>query len=125
MKLIIIIILLIILIYIYPEEECFNFDDDYKCNENETNYEYPESWDERCFQTPPRNDIFGRYKSTYQDMHYLVGYAQLKYSSDKKNCNISFITKVNPEIPILINSVKKSAILCCTYSFPVFKSLEL
>ena len=97
MKLIII-ILSIIIIYIFSEEVCFNFDEDYICNGNENNYEYPESWDERCFQTPPRNDIFGRYKSTYQDMHYLVGYAQLKYSSDKKSCNISFITKVNPKL---------------------------
>ena len=105
MKLIII-ILSIIIIYIFSEEVCFNFDEDYICNGNENNYEYPESWDERCFQTPPRNDIFGRYKSTYQDMHYLVGYAQLKYSSDKKNCNISFITKVktitNPANVVII-----------------------
>jgi hypothetical protein len=78
---------------IYPEE-CTNFDNDYNCSENE--HEYPESLDENCFQTPPRNDIFGNYKSSYQDMHYLVGYAQLKYSSNRQSCTITFITKVNP-----------------------------
>ena len=81
-------------------EICQNFDNDYKCNDNFNQYEYPESWDENCFQTPPRNDIFGNYKSTYQDMHYLVGYAQQKYSSDKKSCTITFIIKVNPKLGI-------------------------
>ena len=81
-------------------EICQNFDNDYKCNDNVNQYEYPESWDENCFQTPPRNDIFGNYKSTYQDMHYLVGYAQQKYPSDKKSCTITFITKVNPKLGI-------------------------
>ena len=51
-------------------QECFNFDNDYNCNDNQ--FEYPEEWDERCFQTPPRNDIFGNYKPSYQDMHYFV-----------------------------------------------------
>ena len=31
-------------------------------------------------------------------MSYLVGYAQLKYSSDRKICTINFIIKVNPNI---------------------------
>ena len=31
-------------------------------------------------------------------MHYLVGYAQLLYSSDKKVCTINFITRVNPKL---------------------------
>ena len=72
---------------------CPNYDEKYKCLGNQA--EFPDSWDNNCFQTPPRNDIFGNYKSSYQDMHYLVGYAQLKYSSDKKSCDIIFITKVN------------------------------
>ena len=78
------------------EEECFNFDNEYNCNENQ--FAYPEDWDKRCFQTPPRNDIFGNYKPSYQDMHYLVGYSQLKYSEDKNSCIISFITKINPKL---------------------------
>ena len=78
--------------------QCSNFDDFYKCNINENQYEFPETWDERNFQTPPRNDILGNYKPTYQDMHYLVGYAQLKYSSDRKSCNVIFYTRVNPKL---------------------------
>ena len=77
------------------EEECSNWDNKYKCRSN-GNFRISNSWDERGFQTPPRNDIYNRYKSTYQDMHYFVGYAQLKYSSNKKNCTISFISRVNP-----------------------------
>ena len=77
------------------EEECSNWDNKYKCRSN-GNFHISDSWDERGFQTPPRNDIYNRYKSTYQDMHYFVGYAQLKYSSNKKNCTISFISRVNP-----------------------------
>ena len=86
-----------ILFYRYSGQ-CTNFDEDYKCAENQ--HEYPESWDERSFQTPPRNDIFGRYKPSYQDMHYLVGYAQLKYSQDQKSCNVIFKTRVNPKLGI-------------------------
>ena len=78
-------------------EECNNWDNRYVC-QTEGIYEISESWDERAFQTPPKSDIYNRYKSTYQDMHYLVGYAQLKYSSDKKICTVKFITKVNPKL---------------------------
>ena len=79
------------------KEECTNLNEEYSCNiSNDT--EYPESWDERSFQTPPRDDELGNYRPTYQDMHYLVGYAQLLYSSDKKECRINFITKVNPKL---------------------------
>ena len=79
-------------------QECFNFDNDYNCNDNQ--FEYPEEWDERCFQTPPRNDIFGNYKPSYQDMHYFVGYVQLKYSEHRDSCTINFITKINPKLGI-------------------------
>ena len=61
------------------KEECTNLNEEYSCNiSNDT--EYPKSWDERSFQTPPRDDELGNYRPTYQDMHYLVGYAQLLYS---------------------------------------------
>ena len=78
-------------------ESCDNWNDRYLCQTKST-YEIPESWDERAFQTPPKSDIYNRYKSTYQDMHYLVGYAQLKYSSNKNICTVKFITKVNPKL---------------------------
>ena len=77
-------------------EDCSVFDDEYLCEEEEISYD--EKYDENAFQTPPRNDIYGRYRTTYQDMHYLVGYAQLKYSSDRKICTITFITRVNPKL---------------------------
>ena len=81
------------------EEICSNFDSKYKCPNNR-DFSISDSWDERGFQTPPRNDIYNRYKSTYQDMHYFVGYAQLKYSSDKKKCKVTFISKVNPKLGV-------------------------
>ena len=77
------------------EEDCTNWDDKYKCESND-NFKIEDSWDERGFQTPPRNDIYHRYRPSYQDMHYIVGYAQLKYSSDKNIATLKFITKVNP-----------------------------
>ena len=79
------------------KEECTNINDEYSCKSlNQTTY--PESYDIRSFQTPPRNDTNGNYRETYQDMHYIVGYAQLKYSSDRKMCTINFITRVNPKL---------------------------
>ena len=74
--------------------ECPNYDNDYNCNDGQ--HEFPETLDDNCFQTPPRNDIFGRYKNSYQDMHYFVGYAQLKYSSNLQSCEITFYSRVNP-----------------------------
>ena len=69
-------------------EDCTTYDNDYFCASSER-----DEWDSRCFQTPPKTA--SDYKDTYQDMHYLMGYAQLKYSSDRKTCTITFITKVN------------------------------
>ncbi|MBP5469931.1 MAG: hypothetical protein J6Z11_11890 [Candidatus Riflebacteria bacterium] len=69
-------------------EDYTTYDNDYFCSSTEK-----DEWDSRCFQTPTKygND----YRETYQDMHYLMGYTQIKYSLDRKNCNITFITKVN------------------------------
>ena len=77
-------------------EDCSNLNNEYTCQGNQK--EYPEEWDERSFQTPPRNPDDPNYRETYQDMHYLVGYAQLKYSSDRQICTITFVTRVNPEV---------------------------
>ena len=77
-------------------QDCTNFDEEYICKEFET--EYPSYLDENGFQTPPRDDELGNYKNSYQDMHYLVGYSQLKYSPDRKICAINIITKVNPKL---------------------------
>ena len=78
----------------FAKGQCSNYDNNYNCGYEE--HDFPESFDNNCFQTPPRNDIFGRYKNSYQDMHYFVGYAQLKYSNDLQSCEITFYSKVNP-----------------------------
>ena len=101
MKLYHLLILSYLIISVSPEgetkEECTNLNEEYACNiSNDT--EYPESWDERSFQTPLRDDTLGNYRETYQDMHYIVGYAQLLYSTDKKVCTINFITRINPKL---------------------------
>ena len=75
-------------------EDCINIGD-YECTGDEDHF-IDEEYDNTAFQTPPRNDILGRYRSTYQDMRYLVGYAQQKYSADKKTCTLSFYTRINP-----------------------------
>ena len=84
-------------IFVTIEEYCDNWDSKYTCK-TLGDYQIPSSWDERAFQTPPRNDIYGRHREAYQDMHYLVGYAQLQYSLDKQICTIKFITKINPKL---------------------------
>ena len=66
----------------------------YDCRDRTKYTPFSRTYEDGCFQTPPRGHE--NYKDSYQDMHYIVGYAQLKYSSDKKSCTINFITKVNP-----------------------------
>ena len=77
-------------------EDCWNFNGEYGCNGDQK--EYPPEWDDRSFQTPPRDDTLGNYREAYQDMNLLVGYAQLKYSGDRQTCTINFITRVNPKL---------------------------
>ena len=89
-------LLLSLLIFGTLCEDCSNLNGEYGCNGDQR--EYPSDWDERSFQTPPSDDILGNYRETYQDMHYLVGYSQLLYSSDKRVCTINFITKANPKL---------------------------
>ena len=77
-------------------EDCSNLNGEYGCYGDQK--EYPPDWDERSFQTPPRDDTLGNYRETYQDMNLLVGYAQIKYAQDKNSCTINFITRVNPKL---------------------------
>ena len=58
----------------------------------------PEEYDQYAFQTPPRNDALGNYLSTFQDMRYIVGYAEYTYNKKKNYCTIRFITFVNPDL---------------------------
>ena len=89
-------ILLSLNLLIILNEDCSVFDDEYLCEGEEISYD--EKYDENAFQTPPRNDIYGRYRTTYQDMHYLVGYTQLNYSLDQKSCTVKILTKVNKKL---------------------------
>ena len=92
MKPFIIIIILNVLLKILIQDDC-QYDDYYRCDRNT---ESKEDWDKRCFQTPYIDGTHDPvYKSTYQYMHYLVGYVQQKYSEDKELCKITFYYKVN------------------------------
>ena len=85
------------------EEDCSTFNNN-GCPYIEENYpeqeQYtiPEEYDNYAFQTPPRNDALGNYLSTYQDMRYIVGYAEITYNRKRNICNIRFITFVNPDL---------------------------
>ena len=58
-----------------------------------------DEWNSRCFQTPKSIETTEDpvYRSTYQDMHYLVGYTRLRYNQNKDVCNVSVYTKVNTD----------------------------
>ena len=98
------IILYIILSTIKSEEEsCETFHNNSCVNLAETHpdieeYSVPEEFDDYAFQTPPRNDALGNYLPTYQDMRYLVGYAQMEYNRKRNLCIITFNTRVNPDL---------------------------
>ena len=54
-------------------EDFSNLNGEYACNGDQR--EYPSDWEQRRFQTPPKDDTLGNYRETYQDMHYLVGFS--------------------------------------------------
>ena len=64
--------LLSVLIIGALSEDCSNLNGEYGCQGDQK--AYPDSWDERRWQTPPRNDE--HWKESYQDMHDVVGYAR-------------------------------------------------
>ena len=78
--------------------------EEYKCKENENNY--PDIIDDNCFHTPARNDIIGNNIERHQDINYLVGYIQQKYSNDKNYCRLIFITKINKQLGVLDKNYK-------------------
>ena len=84
-------LIFICLLPFYLSEDCSNFNGEYGCTSGQ--HEYPTSWDSRSFQTPPRDTQY--YRSTYQDMNLLVGYVQIKYSADRKQATLTFITSIN------------------------------
>ena len=72
--------------------------DEFGCEKFEQESEVPEEYDKYGFQTPSRNDILGNYLPSFQDMRYLVGWAELKYNTEKTRCQVIFHTKVNPDL---------------------------
>ena len=67
-------IITITFLFLFPNiytEDCSNLNGEYVCYGNQR--EYPSDWDDRSFQTPPRDDTLGNYRETYQDMNLLVG----------------------------------------------------
>ena len=87
---------LFLLLLINSEES--SIESEYTCEESQISI--LSSYDDNCFQTPPKEDLLGNYKSSYQDMNYITGYAQLKYLENQKKCQINFITKINPILGI-------------------------
>ena len=93
------ILLILFNLSMIKSEDCDNWDNQYFCGEEGTfENEYSPNLDENAFQTPPRNDIYGRYRESFQDMHFLVGYARTEYLSDRNSAKVTFITKVNPTL---------------------------
>ena len=69
------------------------YDEKYNCPQPDTS-----SWHLSCFQTPWRGGTQDPpYKDSYQDMHLLVGYAQLQYSSNREKCTVSIYTRTHPK----------------------------
>ena len=97
MKIFLLLLIIFKFLIIQTADDCTDWNHDYYCDTLEiTDNAFSEEMDENAFQTPPRNDIYGNYQSSFQDMHYLVGYIHQVYSSNKKTCTVTFNTKVNP-----------------------------
>ena len=90
MKVFLILIIFYLILEILSECTTFDNDEEYNCNSG-----YYGGWESHFWQTPPRNYNDINYKSTYQDMHYLVGYAQLQYNYNRDECEIKIITFIN------------------------------
>ena len=84
-----------LILQIYLEDVCTYYENEYDC-QGGTYKISMENHEESFFQTLYRDGMHDPvYRKTYQDMHYLVGYAKLKYSEAKETCTITFFYKVN------------------------------
>ena len=85
------------------EDTCLTYHNN-SCAYLKTNYPdieehiIPDEFDQYAFQTPPRNDALGNYLPSYQDMRYIVGYAEYNYNKRRNLCTIRFVTRVNPDL---------------------------
>ena len=96
------IILIFYLIKRRRNQDCYYYVDHYNCDggvkdDNWGVKKYWNDWDEYfCFQTPYKGGTSDPvYRESYQDMHYLVGYAKQEYYENKTICNVSVYTRVN------------------------------
>lgn len=88
---------LLLLIGFSVSEDCSNFNGENGCKGQET--EYPDSWSNRVFQTPPRGHQY--WKPSYQDMSLLVGYISFKYEADDSKVTLTFNYRLNDKnIPL-------------------------
>ena len=64
---------------------------------------------QNLWNTPKRGDK--RWKEGFQDMNALVGYPQLKYSSDLKKCTVTVFTKtaINLNLKFLFDNVEQKS----------------
>jgi alpha-amylase len=88
--------ILIFYVYLFKNiisEDCSNFNSENSCQGSAT--EYPDSWSDRKWQTPPRDNPLWR--ESYQDMHLIVGYVQILYNNDKTSAQLNIITSLNTE----------------------------
>ena len=66
---------------VHENVDCPNFDEK----------DMPKKFENNLWNTPKRGD--SRWKEGFQDMNVLVGYPQLKYSSDLQKCTVTVFTK--------------------------------
>ena len=71
-------------------DNCYFYEGQYNCGSNVGDF------NSRCFQAPTKGGTADpEYRDTYQGMLYIVGYARQIYNSDKTQCTVSIITRVN------------------------------
>jgi alpha-amylase len=58
----------------------------------------PDGWETHLWNTPHPGD--DDYLESFQDMYVLQGYAQLRYSSDRKSCTVNVYTKTAKDLKL-------------------------
>ena len=77
------------------------------CKNNEKDMD--SKFSKNLWNTPKRGD--SRWKEGFQDMSVLVGYPQLKYSTDLKQCNVTVFTKtaINLKLKYYFNNIEQDS----------------
>jgi alpha-amylase len=79
------------LLFCIISEDCSNYNGENSCQGQGTTY--PDEWSNRSFQIPPRGDPLWR--ESFQDLHLINGYIQIKYNKEKTSAVLNFVTKLN------------------------------